>query len=122
MSLSAPAPDAATARTIAQREIGTLPELVRQLQGHAKADRFARGQATVTWPGGSPIATVLAVAHGLRAAPSGVQLTAISSTGNVHATLDAAPGATSFSIRVRTVDGSSPAAGVTATVLWEARA
>lgn len=121
MSLTSPAPDPTTSRAIAQRAVGTLPQLVRQLQGRAKADSFDRGTGQITWPGGSPVSSQVTIAHGLRSAPSSVQLTALGfANANAHLQVDAVD-ATSIRVRGRTIDGSSPAAATPCPFMWEAR-
>lgn len=78
------------------------------------------GTATITWPGGTPFATV-AVTHGLGRTPTAVFAgDAGGGTMNTNIPVWSAtsPGATTFTAAAETSDASAPAVGLTRTFYW----
>src|SRR4051812_22826886 len=104
--------------SIADRNFQALARLVLDTGGRSIGIRF--GAATITWPGGSPFATV-AVTHGLSRTP--VVVFAGDAGGGTMATnipvwSASAPGATTFTAAAETSDASAPAVGLTRTFYW----
>lgn len=93
--------------------------LIRQLQGFC--GRRARGSSAVTFPGGSPSATVKTIAHGLGVIPTSIHLQRI---GTLNIELQVLGGVTTtdqtFQVGGATADGSSPVAGTQNFFYWEA--
>lgn len=76
------------------------------------------GLGILTWPGGTPESDLLTVPHNLGAGTF-ISVTPVSRvSGVVVVSWSDIPTSTQFSIRCRTVDGSSPAAAATASVHW----
>jgi len=95
-----------------------LSSLVRQLQGALGGQTCRGSSSSGTWAGGSPETTAV-VAHGLGVTPTSVTVTPIGSS-NVLASVDGGADDTSFTVRLRTRDGSSPAGGTERFFYWTA--
>ena len=89
-----------------------------QLAGAAANRVLDFGSAVLTWAGGSPLSTILAVAHNLNVAPTGVLLGA-GAIGFVPVDPGWGTGTpTQFSLIARSGDGTNPPANTHATVSW----
>lgn len=105
------------------------PELQRNFENlQSKLDTGGRSLGirgaidTLTFPGGSPNATVKTITHGLGKAPTTIQVTPIAAaTPVVPFVVAASVGATTFQVGGRMSDGSSPVLGATQTFYWDAK-
>src|SRR5690349_16932583 len=91
--------------------------LIRQLQGALGGVVQRSGSDSVTWPGGSRLTTPTTVLHGLPSAPTSIRLG--SSSTNTYVAYSNITD-TSFDVTGNTIDGGSPAAGLTRGFSWEA--
>ena len=94
--------------------------LIHQLQGMLAGRSILGGQGSVTFPGGSPFSSYVTVPHGLGKVPTSIVLTEVNTGVATVAVNPAAITATSFQVRARQADGSSPVAGVQSFFYWQA--
>jgi hypothetical protein len=96
--------------------VAALAARVTTLEARHKLDR---GTATLTWPGGSPDSSSLVVNHALGEAPAAVVGGAAPGSAFLIVACTNVT-ATTFTLRARRGDGTSPGAGTTDDVFWTA--
>jgi hypothetical protein len=104
-------------RSAVQRNFVAVAESIPSTGGQRAEIRF--GLQTVTWPGGSQTSNVATVSHGLDTTPAAVIATMSTGTGAFYSVAVAVNyTATTFDLRLDTVDASTPLVTATSTVAW----